>query len=372
MIEDEFYLTLPSHSSLQEFPQNANNNFKVRLPKLIRLSEGHWKVALASISVPDPKNALPTWLHDNLTLFSYTSYYAEKNNTSNKIGFETDVKLPHIKKHVDVSLMTGHGFLKGLIEHTQKLYLQDNLYPGWLTGSTTKLYHPEFIIKEDEIILDTSKIALTDMTGLIYPAIWINLTLALELGWFEEDEDKDDLQFAYKLGPNLSIQLNGYEIPSTTDIVSFFTATGGVQHVAHSDKYWIRPRWADGSLMDTIKISLDVSWRFINLDYAFENVFGHSTRPLYVYSDVNASTVLGDQITDFIREVNYKREGNGSYYFEPTHLQYKPLRKQLLDIIQVQIAEATGQLVNFGQGITTVTFHFKNERRFLCDPPEQQ
>ena len=41
--------------------------------------------------------------------------------------------------------MTGHGFLKGLIEHTQKLYLQDNLYPGWLTGSTTKLYHPEFI-----------------------------------------------------------------------------------------------------------------------------------------------------------------------------------------------------------------------------------
>ena len=35
------------------------------------------------------------------------------------------------------------------------------------------------------------------------------------------------------------------------------------------------------------------------LDYAFENVFGHSTRPLCVYSDVNASTVLSDQITDF-------------------------------------------------------------------------
>ena len=97
MMKDDFYLTLPSHSSLQEFPQNANNNFKVRLPKLIRLSEGHWKVALASISVPDPKNALPTWLHDNLALLSYSSYYVEKNNTSNKIGFQTDVKLPHIK-----------------------------------------------------------------------------------------------------------------------------------------------------------------------------------------------------------------------------------------------------------------------------------
>ena len=55
---------------------------------------------------PRPQDALPTWLHDNLTLFSYTSYYAEKNNTSNKIGFETDVKLPHIKNHVDLSSMT--------------------------------------------------------------------------------------------------------------------------------------------------------------------------------------------------------------------------------------------------------------------------
>ena len=75
--------------------------------------------------------------------------------------------------------------------------------------------------------MDTSKIALTDIAGLIYPAIWINLTLALEQGWFEEDEDKDNLQFAYKLGPNLSIQLNSSEIPSTTDIVLFFYSKWG-------------------------------------------------------------------------------------------------------------------------------------------------
>ena len=70
MIKDDFYLTLPSHSSLQEFPQNANNNFKVRLPKLIHLDEGDWKVALASISVPDPKIALPSWMTEDLTLFT--------------------------------------------------------------------------------------------------------------------------------------------------------------------------------------------------------------------------------------------------------------------------------------------------------------
>ena len=54
-------------------------------------------------------------------------------------------------------------------------------------------------------------------------------------------------------------------------------------------------------------------------------------------------------MTDFIREVNYQREGRGSYYFEPAHLQYIPLRKEVLDIIQVR----------GGRGVTTVTFHFK-------------
>lgn len=45
--------------------------------------------------------------------------------------------------------------------------------------------------------------------------------------------------------------------------------------------------------MDYIHLSLSVSWRFINLGFAFNNVFGPSTRSLFVYSDVGASNVLG-------------------------------------------------------------------------------
>ena len=98
--------------------------------------------------------------------------------------------------------------------------------------------------KEDEIILDTSKVALSDLgsNGVKYPALWINLTLALELGWFVEDEDEADLQFAYKLGPNLCVQLHDHEIPSTTDVASFNATAGVAQHVVHTNKYWIRTR----------------------------------------------------------------------------------------------------------------------------------
>ena len=162
------------------------------------------------------------------------------------------------------------------------------------------------------------------------------------------------------------------EIPSTTDIVSFFTAADVAQHVVHANKYWIRPRWNNGNLMDYIPLRLHVSWRFINLDYAFSHVSNHTSRPPYVYSDVGSSNVLGDQITDFIRTIDFRREGKGSYFYEPTHLHYIPLRKEVLDILQVQIAETTGELVNFGQGITTVTLHFKNEKRLLPHATKQQ
>ena len=112
-------------------------------------------------------------------------------------------------------------------------------------------------------------------------------------------------------------------------------------------------------LSNYIRLSLDVNWRFTNLNYAFSHVFGKNTRSLFVYSDVGGSIVLGDQMTDIIREVNYQKEGRGSYYFEPEHLQYIPLRKEVLDIIQVQITESSGALTTFGRGTSTVTFHFK-------------
>ena len=74
--------------------------------------------------------------------------------------------------------------------------------------------------------------------------------------------------------------------------------------------------------MDYIRLSFDVIWRFINLDYAFSHASNHTSRPLYVYSDVGSSNVLGDQITDFIRAIDFRREGKGSSFYEPTHLHF--------------------------------------------------
>ena len=99
--------------------------------------------------------------------------------------------------------------------------------------------------------------------------------------------------------------------------------------------------------------------RFLNLNKAFEAVVGASSRSLFVYSDVGGSGGVGNQVTDLLREVNYRRRGAGTQYFEPLHTQYIPVHKETVDIIETQVAETTGEMTKFGPGDTIVTLHFK-------------
>jgi len=87
-------------------------------------------------------------------------------------------------------------------------------------------------------------------------------------------------------------------------------------------------------------------------------------RTLHVYSDVGSSTMVGDKIVDLLREVKYDRTTKGQVYFEPQHIQYIPVRREVMDIIEVQVAETKGSgddLAKFGPGHTLVTLHFKQE-----------
>ena len=68
-MSDAFYLTLPSHSNRNEFPQNQSNHFKIRLPHPKRLEGSGWKVGLSSISLPDAIIELPKLMDAKEILF---------------------------------------------------------------------------------------------------------------------------------------------------------------------------------------------------------------------------------------------------------------------------------------------------------------
>ena len=110
-----------------------------------------------------------------------------------------------------------------------------------------------------------------------------------------------------------------------------------------TDRFWHVTNKKD-SLENRLHLSCTCNWRFINIKKPFDNLFRGTNRTLYIDSDAGGNTVVGNRMTDLLREVRFKSEGLGSQYFEPIHIQYIPVRKQVLDIIEVNVAETTAEI----------------------------
>jgi len=63
--------------------------------------------------------------------------------------------------------------------------------------------------------------------------------------------------------------------------------------------------------------------------------------------------MVGNRVTDLLREIKYHLQN--ATHFEPNHIQYLPVRNELVEIIETQMAEINGDLVQFGEGHTNLT-----------------
>ena len=153
------------------------------------------------------------------------------------------------------------------------------------------------------------KINNTDMVHagrLNTTKVAIDVALALKMGWLIQEENQD-----YTLGPNLHWEYIERDInrPWLREIEQ------GIPN------FQTRPDWADlpdqrdvmafWSVTENqmLRLSMSVHWRFIHLNQAFRSVMGSSTRTLHVYSDIGGSRIVGGQVTDLLREVQYKQQG---------------------------------------------------------------
>ena len=331
----DFYLTLPSHSNKTEFPDNTSNHFRIRLPYPKKL-EGHgWKVGLSTISLPDPTSQTPKLMENDDIMFKSGWIAQGTIGTGAKFDFSAEFR-PSYVRNEDLVTLTGVGFMKTVKSFFDKQRVEKALTIGFkFTSGGKKTYSPLKWEGED-LVIDNSNVLLQKLRdNNFYPSFHINKEFALEMGWFKENGD---------LGSNLVIEVADDIVPAPPDTFS----------LSKPNRFWKES--SDGKMMI---LSMSCIWRFVNLNGSFKNVTDSTKRSLFVYSDVGGSSMVGNQVTDLLREVNYKREGKGTQYFEPLHIQYIPVRKDLIDIIETQVAETTGQLTKFGEGNTIVTLHFK-------------
>ena len=127
----DFYITLPSHSSKNEFPNNASNSFKIRLPHPIRLEGSGWKVGMVAVSLPDPTSQVPPLMKDD-DVVMFRAYWIANNTllVQGKRVFDASFQSKDLRPE-DLETLDGKGFMTAMKAFFDRKKVEKVLQPGW-------------------------------------------------------------------------------------------------------------------------------------------------------------------------------------------------------------------------------------------------
>ena len=376
-------LTLISDPT-DEFPNNANNSFKVRLPERLSLPGAGWHASLLSLTVPDqgqsnaviaadPHTKVVKMSVTFLTRKWVTGSYKQVEIKKKDYGVELE-EIMSAKQ----SVTTGSEFWKRvmLAVHNKVMQALINQQSDAMSHhsdqfpvvSVKKNWMPRMSWKGDALVLHA--VGKGDLMNAnkskVTSAFMMDLEIAKRFGFIEKPAGVDA---GYVLGPNLQ-----FTCPTVT-----YTSQTPPDHSSYpsvrADLNWNGEHYAgmqpkdltDDDDMDQmfevngkrLLLSRLVEWQFNNLDASFEKMVGTSKRTVMVYSDIVESTVVGSGKYPLLREVQLLRTGEGESTAEPLHHQWIKVRGNQLDILEVEIASTSGPLAILPPGKTLVTIGLK-------------
>ena len=340
------YVTLPSHSSLKEFPNNQPSSFKVCLAEPLRLLGDDWQVGLASMSIPDRGLDLSHIQPLNRDLFIMSSVRKKKDNT-----FDYKIHRLTLNELTGFPIQDGLSFMKAVQLWYQEQFNQEfkREYES-VDQDAGKHTYLKFYVDDGDLVMDNTKLIRKRFSGVNDPLPIFAFTqdFGVKMGWIRQDYKKD-----WEPGLNLQIVFHNQRI-----------VTRGQYDFRNKDgtaNLYMREE-TDNAGVTWFYLTGRCSWRFSSINRMFDRLVTHPNRSLYVYSDVGGSSMVGNRFTDLLKEVHYPRQGQGKVYYEPEHIHYLPVRREVIDIIEVNLTENTTsgeELVKFKDDHTLVTLHFK-------------
>ena len=373
-------LTLISDPT-DEFPNNANNSFKVRLPERLSLPGAGWHASLLSLTVPDQGQSNAVIAADPhtkvvkisvtfLTRKWVTGTYKQVEIKKKDYGVELE-EIMSAKQ----SVTTGSEFWKRVMQEVHNKVMQAliNQQSAAMSHhsdqfpivSVKKNWMPGMTWKDDVLILPAVPKGdlLNANKSKVTSAFMMDLGIAERFGFVQQLQGV----IGYVLRPNLQ-----FTCPTVTDTNQ--AKPDSTIPSARADLNWngehfvgTQPTDLTDDVMDQmfevngkrLHLSRMVEWQFNNLNASFEKVMGTSKRTVMVYSDLVESTVVGSGKFPLLREVQLLRTGEGESTMEPLHHQWIKVRGQQLDILEVEIASTSGPLAILPPGKTLVTIGLK-------------
>ena len=230
---------------------------------------------------------------------------------------------------------------------------------------------PRLSWKEDALVIHAiPQMDLIKEDKSVISDLFINLDIALKCGLVVEKTSQN--RTWYPLGPNMQYMLPTKTYDSTTQ------PTGSQFRTAYNwegEQYMgVNPTLLfgnTGSIVNDplqvvthggvkfLQLSLMVEWQLNNLDASFEKVVGIRKHTVMVYSDLVESTVVGSGKFPLLRKVQLLRTGDGESTAEPLHHQWIRVRRNQLEILEVEIASTSGPLATLPPGKTLLTIGLK-------------
>ena len=378
-------LTLLSDPT-DEFPNNANNSFKVRLPERLNLPGEGWHASLLSLTVPDQgqSNAIIAGdPHTKVVRYKYpqmTRKWTDAGDPSTS-GYSF-IQVPSVTGMVELEdvmnasqlVTTGSQFWKRVVQTMHNHIMYTAMKDQWdlLVREADrkpilflkKHGLPQLSWKGESLVIEAiAKEELLNSNQINMVEFYINLDIAFKFGLVRRKTGKTGYATSdFVLGPNMQYSLPSKTYDETTGPVgsrfrTYYNWEGEVYEGVNFTRQAFSIMTIDN--VKWVRLHQAFEWRLNNLDASFEKIVGTRKRTVMVYSDLVESTVVGSGKYPLLREVQLLRTGDGESTAEPLHHQWIKLRGNQLDILEVEIASTSGPLAPLPPGKTLVTIGLK-------------
>ena len=361
-----------------EFPKNANNSFKVRLPERLTLPGEGWHAALMSLTVPDQgqSNAVVAQdPHTKVIRFKFVQvvrwYQLGTYRRVEVADIEAVIELENIMNASQVVLdgvmfwkrvmQEVHNSIMKIIATKQKNVLLTNRDERPIV-SVKKTGMPQLTWKGDSLVISAvARWNLLNQNQAAMVEFYINLDIALKFKFVVAKSGLHNT-VKYELGPNLQYTLpksiyNRHTMPTGDQFRTYYNWKGeqyhGVNYV--NDPFHVITK--EG--VKYLRLHMSFEWQLNNLNAAFEKIVGTSRRTVMVYSDLVESSVVGSGKYPLLREVQSLKTGQGESAVEPLHYQWVKVRGNQIKSLEVEIATPSEPLSVLSPGKTLVTIGLK-------------
>ena len=383
-------LTLVSDPT-DEFPNNVNTRFKMRIPNGLRLEGKGWQVALLSLTLPNSDAVTApfvsginhTVIRTRWSTAHYKDYRHGKYNALDRLAGASTVNATHVSgatSGVEYWNRVVQAHERQVMDHTynlRKTLIKPSTDPTPMVLLKQTLC-PTFRWEGEDLIMERRAADVTNGSNnanVLYSAFDMAYEVALQWGFIGVKPDGNVIA-----GPNLQLKLfddlitplypvrsrglNRHGLHSYNGSVCLADLNkdrprgddSGLRGISGYDIMWYYTRVYNGKTEQLVRLSGMFEWRFTNLNATFDKLHKHVGQTVMVHSNLQQTNLVGPSKIPLLRqlEIPYAKE-SGHTYTEPTQLEWLPVATHQTDIVEVQLRGVEGQLLQLPQGKSLVT-----------------